>query len=856
MDACLLDSQWIWHPQWIDYAEKSAGAFVHFRKIIMLNSVPLQPVRIQITADTKYKLYVNQELVAFGPVKGDERMWFYDELDIKPYLKLGINHIGVRVLRLFHATPFATSFPRLPQAGLLIRAIDHPEEFRINTDSTWETAIDRSSRLPIDIAEDDFLHIYEEVVVAGERRLEWVPAKQLSFPTSHGLAMPWQLSKRMIPKPKLEPKRFTAIHNLKSTQPESEWAKMLLGEGTTQGIRLPPGTSHHLELEANHHTTALIQLRFSRPDHAGSEIVITYSEAFEKTPHQVPYLRDKDDRRDTKKKLIGPQDRYGFFGKSEDQNVSKVHYHAREAEEEVFAPFHFRTFRFMTLDIQVAQACDLVMLDIDITATRYPLEVLADIKVTCPDQSTYQNLWTTSIRTLQNCMHDCYEDCPFYEQLQYAMDTRSSALFTYSLSSDDRLARQAIIQLHNSYNPATGLTCSRAPSHQPQIIPHFSLFWICMLTDHFHYFADRSFTTRFLPTCDAILASFAHRIDPTYNLIRALGPSAHWDFVDWTSSWRPMGIPPAGERTGFLAYTNMLYAYVLQHLAATLTAMGHRPHLATEYQDRAANVVSALQAHCFDGAFFTDGLAQSASTEHDYSQHSQIWAVLCGAAKGDVAREILAHSLSIPAASTTVTGGTLSAVPPQLHTFTPTSTAMSFYTLRALSLAGRSLYATHFHAFWAPWRTQLAQNLDTWCEDSVSLRSDCHAWGCAPIYEFVAEVAGLRPGEPGWNVVEFEPKVELFESVDVRVPFGTMGAGMARVRWWRTASAEGRGCECEGTRVLLSLTWQDEKAREVVVRVKMPSGEVDTKFGATELEFWFCDVSCPGCQPLARSSDL
>lgn len=803
---------WIWHPEWTEHPTDSAGSFVHFRKTITLTEIISKPVYIHITADTKYKLYINCEFVSAGPVKGDRHLWFYDELNIQPYLRLGANTINVKVLRLYHATTHATSFPRLHVPGLLIRNVGLDPDLGINiqTDGSWETTLDESTTLPTDILEDAFLHIYEKV---GQYTTQpnWIPAKPLVFPTSHGLSAPWKLSPRMIPFPQYESVTFKAIHNIESNQPRANWEEALLGPHDTdsEGINLPAGSRHHLELEAENHTTALLYFRFKCPAHTGSTMQVTYSECYEDVPNTVPWIRRKGDRCDTRKKLVGPQDEYSIPGLADQKLRSTLTYNSNCSDEDVFAPFHFRTFRFLALDITVSALSDLTMKRVDITTTKYPLRVLADFDVP-PADTVYRQMWTTSIRTLSNCMHDCYEDCPFYEQLQYVMDTRSSALFTYCCSGDDRLARQAIIQLHNSYSPAVGLTASRAPAHQLQLIPHFSLFWICMISDHFEYFNDAEFVRQFLPVCDGVLDSFARRIDSKLGLIRLSDSSQQWDFVDWADSWKPLGIPPAAERTGFSSYTNMLYAYTLKRISEVLVSVD-RPGVAGEYQLRADATRLAVKAHCFDGRFFTDGIASEATCDNDYSQHGQVWAVLSGTATGNLAFDIISECTAV--------SGT--------RTFTQTSTAMSFYTLRAMSMVGGSLYDERFHGFWGPWKDQLSLNLTTWLEDTVSQRSDCHAWGGSPIYEFTTEVAGIRMGTPGWKTMIFHPRVGLFPALDVKVPFGVPGSsGMAHVHWKREENT---------IKISLSLNMDTGESVRMPIRVVFPDGHNELMDGAEDI---------------------
>ena len=65
---------WIQTPQWT--AEDAAKTqLVCFRRNITLSAKP-GTFRICISAAGRYKLYVNGELVMFGPAKGDANVWY------------------------------------------------------------------------------------------------------------------------------------------------------------------------------------------------------------------------------------------------------------------------------------------------------------------------------------------------------------------------------------------------------------------------------------------------------------------------------------------------------------------------------------------------------------------------------------------------------------------------------------------------------------------------------------------------------------------------------------------------------------------------------------------------------------
>lgn len=366
--------------------------------------------------------------------------------------------------------------------------------------------------------------------------------------------------------------------------------------------------------------------------------------------------------------------------------------------------------------------------------------------------------------------------------------------------------RQAITNFAASVTPE-GLTQSRFPSHVPQVIAGFSLYWILQVCDHHLYFGDTRFARSFLPRIDGILDFFDAHVDEL-GLVSGL-PEVVWQYVDWVTTWGATddhpdkGVPTSGRESNRHTYFSMLYAWVLQKVAGLVRDVG-RPGHAAEYEARAESLIGAIRAHCYDGQYFTDSTADVAD-ELSYSQHCQVFAVICGAARAEDSVRILTESFTN-------------------ERFSNCSYMMRFYAFRALALAGEDLYESFWERMWAPWRGMLANNLSTWEEDDVRQRSDCHAWGSVPIYEYCTELAGVQPVAAGSSKISFRPRLRLTGALEAKVALGK--DNLATISW-----------KISGNEKIVELNL--EKAVEVISR--LPGGKEEEHGVVDHLSFVFKD---------------
>lgn len=90
---------WIWLPTHQE-DERRPGRYFLFRKSFQwTRPYGLRDFKIHVSADSRYRLFVNDHRVSFGPCKSYPERWYYETVDILPFLTEGNNVISARVLR-------------------------------------------------------------------------------------------------------------------------------------------------------------------------------------------------------------------------------------------------------------------------------------------------------------------------------------------------------------------------------------------------------------------------------------------------------------------------------------------------------------------------------------------------------------------------------------------------------------------------------------------------------------------------------------------------------------------------------------------------------------------------------------
>ncbi len=703
---------------------------------------------VHVSADSRYLFHCNGTLLGRGPAKGDVNHHFYETYDLGPHLRRGANVLTALVLdmsRVAHRPAWlGAPCSVMTYAGgwLLEGALlaDGAAAADLSTGAPgWKVAVDRAHRFQNEGTQFEGYQGYFEHRVSAEGPRGWtepefddgrwaeatVLFKAERHENRRDPTSPYGLVPRIIPA-------------LEEAEPAGVEFGDAFGRGGGAALRPPfhvgAGESFEVILDVGELTTAFPRLEIEGG--AGATVRLTYAEAL-RLPWNTPGA-----------KLLGRQqplanlashyadestgwtfDRRGAIAGWSDRWEPAGEGTAERPE--VFEPLHWRTFRYVGLRIETRGA-PLTVRAVTHRFTAYPYRVAAEFRCSDP---TLEKIWRVALRTMRLCAHETFEDCPYYEQMQYAGDTMITSKIAMLATGDYRLTRQALLHFDWSRLPE-GLTQSRFPSRLVQVIPSWSLHWITCIRDYLLCSGDAETVRQLRPGIAAVLDWFRRHGDADGLPARL----PFWNITDWCPWW-PRGVVP-GADVGPTAIISGQYVVALAEAADVLewSLAGETGREAErlrrsagEWRAEAERLRAVVRTRFWSEA---EGLFFDRPGGPEISQYGNAWAVLCGAAGENERRRLLGR---FPA------DGKLA----------PGSFFWWHAGFRALERCGAY---ERMPEFLGPWHEMVEHGLSTFVEENSYWRSLCHAWSAHPAIEFMTCVLGVTPAAPGFGAIDVQPR--------------------------------------------------------------------------------------------------
>lgn len=714
----------VWPCSWIASGEAADPPFViAYRLRCTLEEAAT--VRVHVTADERYKLFLDGEQIGMGPERGDAWNWFFETYDLP--LSAGEHVIVAQVWSLGELAAMAQMSVH---PGFLFAAEGEWARRLGSGHADWQW-------LRLDgygFVDPTPAHWREHRVVIDGGAIPWgwqqgqgsgwQPA--VTVKRAVGRHVDWETYKEHILSPALLPpmmavRRQIGAVRLVAEAPAAEtrpipvqssdhrpgeaaaWQALIHGK---EELIVPAHTRHRVIVDLENYYCAYPELLVTGGE--GALVRVHWCEAL----HLKPEIRtaEKGHRDEIEGKyFIGIGDTFLPDG----------------GDRRYFEPLWYQAGRYVEIYVQTAGQ-PLTIHSFALRETRYPLEPESRFSAADP---RLEQLTPILVRGIQASAHETFYDSPYYEELMYASDTRLECLATYTMAGDDRLPRKALRMFDRS-RFGHGFTQGRYPSRVTQIIPAWSLWNVGMVYDYaFWRGRDEAFVRDMLAGARMTLETFLRfrRGDGLLHMYDLPGWNGH---MDWVTAW-PAGIPPAARR-GPSSMHNWQLAYALTLVAELEDHLGEA-EMATRFRQRAQDLAGRLEIFWDEGrGLYADDPEGSA-----YCEHSQILAILSGQLP-PARQERLLQGLIDGA-------GMERATVHYVHYLFEVC-----YKLGAIDL---------FHTRLQEWYEMIDMGFVAPREKPEPSRSDCHGWSSHPYYHYFATILGIRPASPGFRRVSIRPQL-------------------------------------------------------------------------------------------------
>ncbi|MEI7829628.1 MAG: alpha-L-rhamnosidase C-terminal domain-containing protein [Prolixibacteraceae bacterium] len=759
------NAQWIMHPT----AEPQAHAVVLFRKNFELPSKPEKFI-VHLSADNHYRLFVNGKYITRGPARGDISHWFFETLDISGSLRSGKNSIAVEVVNWGPKR----SFTYFSQMTSFILQGDTEAEKLVNTSGgSWkctrneayspkavEWMTDRNTidfglyvGNPTDsIRADKYPWGWETTAYDDSK---WLPAKWCDIAGGRDQQFAGGIlyggGKLLVPRRtgilKEEKILFAGIRRSSGMEVKDDFLK------ETGSLTIPANTKVSILIDQTVETMGYPEMLVSGGKDARIQAI--YAENMIVKNHSPKGNRNQIEG----KYMVGIKDVFIPDG----------------GKNRLFKPTYIRAFRYIQLNIET-KSSPLIIQNYYHVACNAPIERKATFDSDLPLTDWMMDAgW----RTVSICAQDMLLSDAAYEQMQYTGDSRVHNLSLLTLSGDDRLTRNALIQFDQSRIPE-GLTYACYPNPFHLIIPSYSLIWIDQVHDYMMWKDDKAFISQFELGIGNVLHWFEQKMQPN----GLMGQMDWWGALAWPRHYKN-GEPPTIYEGNCTLYT-LHYAYTLRHAAEIFEYLG-KTYQANEYRNRADQICKAVNQLCKNA----DGFYTESPDNKQVSQITNLLAILAEVTNGEEAKQLMAKLLETK------------------DWFGQVDLFLHLYLFEAMNKTGLQ---DNFIPQLSEWELMKERGMTTFAEVPLewgeeNQRSECHPWSTAPDYFFFRTICGIKPTSAGHKTVEIAPAFGDLTSIKAVYPhnLGNIELDLKR-----------NGMELEGsvtipTGMNASFVWKDKK---------------------------------------------
>ena len=535
-------AEWIWERIGGPFFQPGSlkNTFTYFRKTFDYQGGVKKAVA-QISADSRYKLYVNGHYLGRGPARFDPTWPYYDEFDIASVLRPGKNVIAVLVHYYGEKTGWYLGGVR---PGLLFECSiggSGGGPTLVKTDATWKylRAPMWAQNAPRVSGALGFTEIYD----AGKEVEGWnLPAFDDSrWQQPHiirrisgdqppmGDPFPWDnLVPRDIPmlmEKEVAPSQVTFVGEVQNLAPG---ATPTLAHQMSQET---PGPLKNCTVENAESLTA----------EAGGEAVIRTTPLTGSDSSSAVIVLDFG-RELTGRQLLELE---GVAGGIVDMGVCESLHNGRVTPTR--NGLHFNRFLmrdgpqrweafewdgFCYLQLTVRNCPRPIKLrKVAVNFTSYPVGNRGAFE---SSDEMLNKIWETSRYTVQLCMHDGFEDCPNREQRQWVGDAYVETKVNYAGFGDTKLPAKYLRQIAQSQR-SDGIVQMFWPGDDREgvlnlfNIKDFVLHWISTVWEYYRFTGDERMVRELFPNLVKALGWFEKRVD-AQGLLANITP---WVFGDW-----------------------------------------------------------------------------------------------------------------------------------------------------------------------------------------------------------------------------------------------------------------------------------------------------------------------------------